>query len=346
MVCAVCGVSPTLLLQDKFLVGKTLSQHAEPVRFCNYDPARKRRPLARFDEQMVDVKASYSKYFASLAQEHVSTPARVSHGVVVGKLVKLTKVRGKYFRYLGTSVGGTAYLHPEESVFLVQSNRLQIWDRGMPLSVQQVYTQLLRGDAYERYLVFMRLMRYGFVLRIRDPGGDEPRCYIPRCSDWVNDVPTSIPLSHLGPLVTGFTEVPRKVPNREHRFVASSRDIEHLIPCSSVSALGELMSALQSVVKPGKNDTPIPQLPCLLFDGYGNCSDGKARRIDFSKKFPPAPDFLVARTFPDQVCPYLPPSYFDSLGLATSTPILLSTVDGTDLFFHKMQAFCIPIVRI
>ncbi|KER26665.1 hypothetical protein T265_13964, partial [Opisthorchis viverrini] len=333
-------------LQDKFLVGRTLSQHAEPVRLCKYEPARKRRPPARFDEQMVDVKASYFKYFASLAQEHVSTPARVSHGVVVGKLVKLTKVRGKYFRYLGTSVGGTAYLHPEESVFLVQSNRLQIWDRGMPLSVQQVYTQLLRGDAYERCLVFRRLMRYGFVLRIRDLGNNVSRCYIPRCSDWVDDVPTSISLSHVGPIATGFTEVPREVQNRKHRFVASSGDIKHLIPRSSVSTLCELMSTLQSVVKPGKNGTPIPQLPCLLFDGYGNCSDEKARRIDFSKKFPPAPDFLVAITFPDQVCPSLPPSYFETLGLATRTPVLLSTIDGTDVFFHKMQAFHIPVLRI
>uniref|UniRef100_A0A1Y1LBY3 tRNA-splicing endonuclease subunit Sen54 N-terminal domain-containing protein n=2 Tax=Photinus pyralis TaxID=7054 RepID=A0A1Y1LBY3_PHOPY len=90
----------------------------------------------------------------------------------VERLVEVTKVCGLINNYGFANKSGK-YLYPEEAMFLLETNRLEIFWNDVPMSIQQAYAGII-GDNLHQYLVYRKFSLGGFRL-IRSSGdSDEP----------------------------------------------------------------------------------------------------------------------------------------------------------------------------
>ncbi|XP_022120238.2 uncharacterized protein LOC110996732 [Pieris rapae] len=82
-------------------------------------------------------------------------------------LAEVTQKVGGYWQYLGHNVGPTLYLKPEEALFLMEINCLQLNYGGVKVSLQQAYSLLLCEELnLLKYKVYASLSRVGYkVLR-------------------------------------------------------------------------------------------------------------------------------------------------------------------------------------
>lgn len=85
----------------------------------------------------------------------------------VERLVEVIKVCGLVNNYGFANKSGK-YLYPEEAMFLLETNRLELLWNDVPMSIQQAYTVLI-GDNLHQYLVYRKLSLGGFRL-IRSSG--------------------------------------------------------------------------------------------------------------------------------------------------------------------------------
>ncbi|KAM7537477.1 hypothetical protein Aperf_G00000072400 [Anoplocephala perfoliata] len=123
-----------------------------------------------------------SDLFTHLRQELVSLDSRITQAELLKRdesdrdssyLVKITSIRGKLFRKYGfTLPDASRCLYPEEAFYLSQCGSLQVYDGGLPLSLQQLCSTIFRnGSEFATYLAYARLVRQGFVLRRRKTFG-------------------------------------------------------------------------------------------------------------------------------------------------------------------------------
>ncbi|CAH3906903.1 unnamed protein product [Pieris brassicae] len=82
-------------------------------------------------------------------------------------LAEVTQKVGGYWQFLGHNVGPILYLKPEEALFLMEINCLQLNFGGVKVSLQQAYSLLLCGELnLLKYKVYASLSRVGYkVLR-------------------------------------------------------------------------------------------------------------------------------------------------------------------------------------
>ncbi|VVC88991.1 unnamed protein product, partial [Leptidea sinapis] len=78
---------------------------------------------------------------------------------------------GGHWQYLGHNVGKKLYLEPEEILYLMESNCLQLTYNGVTVSLQQAYTLLMKGNiSLLQYKVYASLSRMGYkVIRHKIP---------------------------------------------------------------------------------------------------------------------------------------------------------------------------------
>ncbi|XP_064607936.1 tRNA-splicing endonuclease subunit Sen54-like [Liolophura sinensis] len=80
-------------------------------------------------------------------------------------LVELEKELGKFWAYMGFVNQQRKWLYPEEALFLMETNVLEVWYRGVPVSIQQAYSCFLgRAITLDEYQVYAHLRRLGFVV--------------------------------------------------------------------------------------------------------------------------------------------------------------------------------------
>ncbi|KAK3927821.1 tRNA-splicing endonuclease subunit Sen54 [Frankliniella fusca] len=83
------------------------------------------------------------------------------------QLAKVTKRTGKHFQALGFEKEGALYLYPEEALFLLETNSLELTFGGVPVSIQQGYSLLLgssTGCDLNEYRTYSYLLRQGYKL--------------------------------------------------------------------------------------------------------------------------------------------------------------------------------------
>ncbi|XP_061169079.1 tRNA-splicing endonuclease subunit Sen54-like [Saccostrea echinata] len=80
------------------------------------------------------------------------------------QLVELHKEMGKFWSCMGFSDKSRKWLYPEEALFLMETNTLEVWYKGLPVSIQQAYTEFLKNFKFEEYLVYAHLRRIGYVV--------------------------------------------------------------------------------------------------------------------------------------------------------------------------------------
>ncbi|XP_034243252.1 uncharacterized protein LOC117646438 [Thrips palmi] len=83
------------------------------------------------------------------------------------KLAEVTRRAGKHFQTLGFVKEGTLYLYPEEALYMLETNSLELDFGGVSVSIQQGYSLLLgpsTGCDLNEYRTYSHLMRQGYRL--------------------------------------------------------------------------------------------------------------------------------------------------------------------------------------
>ncbi|CAG5117096.1 unnamed protein product [Candidula unifasciata] len=80
------------------------------------------------------------------------------------RLVNVKKT-GKFWAHMGFTDKRRNWLYPEEALFLMECNALEVYHFGVPLSIQEAYNMFLGSDvSIDEYQVFSHLRRLGFVV--------------------------------------------------------------------------------------------------------------------------------------------------------------------------------------
>ncbi|XP_035432654.2 uncharacterized protein LOC118264294 [Spodoptera frugiperda] len=78
------------------------------------------------------------------------------------KLAEVTQKSGGHWQYLGHNVGKTLFLNPEETLFLMETNCLQLKHNEVTVSLQKAYSLLLDSTNRIQYQVYASLSRVGY----------------------------------------------------------------------------------------------------------------------------------------------------------------------------------------
>ncbi|CAH1645367.1 unnamed protein product [Spodoptera littoralis] len=78
------------------------------------------------------------------------------------KLAEVTQKSGGHWQYLGHNVGKTLFLNPEETLFLMETNCLQLKHNEVTVSLQKAYSLLLDSSNRIQYQVYASLSRVGY----------------------------------------------------------------------------------------------------------------------------------------------------------------------------------------
>ncbi|TNN21307.1 tRNA-splicing endonuclease subunit Sen54 isoform 1 [Schistosoma japonicum] len=321
---------------EHFLIGKALSGRTDISYEKKSEKCKRKRLFEPVSED--EIESTYAQLLSSLSQEFARVPARLSKGVIESGRVRLTKICGKYFRTMGFSFDGSSYLHPEEALYLAECNKIQILIGSIPLSVQQLYDQLLTNETYPQYLAYCRLSSLNFSLRKR-VHSDSHLSYF-SMTDKLFEIPKSISISIASYPLTNQNDI--KQPVRKTKF----SDFQPLITVSKIHSITSLMHNLREIVQ-STSDRSVKSVDSinLLYDVYGNNHTEKRRIINFSKRSPAHPDYLLSVLSPEQIYPDIEPQSLIKVGLNPSVSIIVCMVDGCDMSFYKTNHFETPNIH-
>ncbi|XP_018329730.1 probable tRNA-splicing endonuclease subunit sen54 isoform X2 [Agrilus planipennis] len=83
------------------------------------------------------------------------------------KLTLVTKPKGCFLRKLGFQNKTGYYLYPEEAIYLIETNRLEVLWKTITMSIQQAYSVLLPIMGIDKYLTYRKLISNGFKITIQ-----------------------------------------------------------------------------------------------------------------------------------------------------------------------------------
>ncbi|VDL96237.1 unnamed protein product [Schistocephalus solidus] len=314
--------------KDKFLVGKTLLNASLPGRNKDTVPLFKKLNRGDLSE---DVKEEiYDHFFSQLNQESSSPNCRPAQGILVKgeKLVEITVLKGKFFHKFGFSRNKALLLYPEEAIYLAEAGSLQVYDLGLPLSLQQLQNAMLDSYTFACYVAYCRLTRLGYILRRRHRITAEPPPTAP-LAKILNLGPVSSPESRL------FSA--SQLDNSPDVLVASPSDLRHLTSDANLQDPATTQNEID-VVRSGYFRTFHPQP--ITYDAYEN--RGAQDLQQFSKRRLGQPQFVVVVVRGDGRYFITNQAFLDSLELPNSTQVVLAVVDNADLSFHFQKVFSVP----
>ncbi|XP_078611683.1 tRNA-splicing endonuclease subunit Sen54-like [Branchiostoma floridae x Branchiostoma japonicum] len=118
-------------------------------------------------EQEEKLQGMYSLYRRMLAEERVNKIGNLSTAIWLEDvgLAEVTVDKGKFWHHIGHTNEGKKYLYPEEAVFLMETNAIEVYWNNVPLAVQQAYAMMLGNKvSMEQYQVYAHLSRLGYIL--------------------------------------------------------------------------------------------------------------------------------------------------------------------------------------
>ncbi|KAJ9577634.1 hypothetical protein L9F63_005821 [Diploptera punctata] len=83
------------------------------------------------------------------------------------KVAIVTFKVGRHWKQMGHDVGGKLVLFPEEALFLLEANSLELTYNGVAMNIQQAYCALLgpaSGCTLNEYLTYLHLLRQGYIV--------------------------------------------------------------------------------------------------------------------------------------------------------------------------------------
>ncbi|VDL60691.1 unnamed protein product [Hymenolepis diminuta] len=277
---------------------------------------------------MEDVSSSFSTL---LRQEHASLDSKISQGELVkpdktdhdcSYLVKITTIRGKFLRKYGfTLADGLQCLYPEEACYLSQCDDLQVYDGGLPLSLQQLFNTLFRDDLeFASYLVYARFTRQGFVLRRRKSLNES------------NDQPPDSKIIIL------------PIDQSSQDFIVESNQDTMSDEFIIVSPESKPYSETPDFVAPSSFHSRFLNMEkyrnFIIFDVYDD------RKGNFKKNTSSEPTFVLlvlslsdTENFPPNEC------FRRNFCIRPEAEILVAVVNNGDVYFMRTNSFSIPTIK-
>ncbi|ESO83967.1 hypothetical protein LOTGIDRAFT_229530 [Lottia gigantea] len=86
------------------------------------------------------------------------------------KLVEFEKEMGKFWSNMGFVDKHRKWLYPEEALFLMEANLMEVSFNELPLSIQEAYNEFI-SDSFklEEYQIYCHLRRHGYLVRRHEP---------------------------------------------------------------------------------------------------------------------------------------------------------------------------------
>ncbi|CAL1279103.1 unnamed protein product [Larinioides sclopetarius] len=79
-------------------------------------------------------------------------------------IVTVPKLKGKFTQHMGCLINGKHILAPEEAVFLLENNCIEIMNGKTPMSTEEAFNMILKGNlGLEKYQVYSHLSKLGYV---------------------------------------------------------------------------------------------------------------------------------------------------------------------------------------
>eukprot|EP00108_Taenia_solium_P008343 TsM_001004500 transcript=TsM_001004500 gene=TsM_001004500 len=332
-------------MDDKFLTGKTFLKAIRTSGGDTFTPVIfKGKAICNSPDPVVKERV-YLGFFRRLHQEYAIPECRVAQGHLVSGdsshgdspcLVEVTSVRGKFLRKHGFSRREARYLYPEEAFYLSECGRLQVYDRGLPLSLQQLCNTVFRSAfEFSCYTAYAWLARQGFVLRRRE------------VTDAVTANPFAIEvelefintLVDPSPIINVLKETKRQHgdDNDAGFLMASPSD---LIPIGE-KGLKEWVLPDRSLHSGGDNASAVSTIfSSVVFNVFDN------RTGRFKKSGPVGPDFVLVVTSLEDGVRFLPNKKFRRrFGFSLETQIVLATVDNGDVYLQCVHPLSIPCIN-
>ncbi|BHF63756.1 tRNA splicing endonuclease 54 [Sparganum proliferum] len=315
-------------MMDEFLVGKTLLNASLPERNAATVPLFKKLNRGDLGE---DVKEDiYDHFFSQINQEASLPNCRPAQGILLKdeKLVEITTLKGKFFHKFGFTRNKALLLYPEEAIYLTEAGSLQVYDLGLPLSLQQLQNVLLDSYTFACYVAYCRLTRLGYILRRRRRITVAP--------------PPAAPLTktlNLGPV---SSPEPRLFPtspfdNSPGFLVASPFGLQRLVSDTNLQEPAMVQKELD-VIRSGHFRKFHPQP--ITYDAYE--SRGAKELEHFAKSRLGQPQFVVVVVRGDDRYFITNQAFLDSLELSGGTQVVLAVIDNVDVSFHFQKVFSIP----
>ncbi|XP_042689091.1 tRNA-splicing endonuclease subunit Sen54 isoform X3 [Centrocercus urophasianus] len=120
------------------------------------------------DEQAERLRLCLEEQRQQLAEERVERPENLVKAVWKPEhgIVELESPAGKFWHTMGFSERGKQCLLPEEALYLLECGSLQLFNKDVPMSVQEAYEILLSQGAMNllHYQVFSHLKQLGYVV--------------------------------------------------------------------------------------------------------------------------------------------------------------------------------------
>ncbi|KAF8791926.1 uncharacterized protein LOC129968635 [Argiope bruennichi] len=80
-------------------------------------------------------------------------------------IVTVSKLKGKFTQHMGRLINGKHVLAPEEAVFLLENNCIEILHNKIPMSTEEAFSMILKGNlALEKYEVYSHFSKLGFIV--------------------------------------------------------------------------------------------------------------------------------------------------------------------------------------
>ncbi|BES99468.1 tRNA splicing endonuclease 54 homolog (S. cerevisiae) [Nesidiocoris tenuis] len=115
------------------------------------------------------IQATLETYHNLIGAERIEKKQNLSSAIWVSDLgkAKVTKKSGKHWEVFGHTVDSVDWLYPEEALFLLEVNALELYVDEVPLSLEQTYSLVIGGHCpLGEYRVYAHLSRKGYrVLR-------------------------------------------------------------------------------------------------------------------------------------------------------------------------------------
>ncbi|XP_042360851.1 tRNA-splicing endonuclease subunit Sen54 [Plectropomus leopardus] len=132
------------------------------------------------DEQRQRLEQSLNEHWSLISEERVEKLGNLVKATwsPSEQIVELQSPAGKFWQTMGFSANGKQYLLPEEALYLMECGNVQVFYRGLPLSIQDGYERFLSSStvSLQQYQVFGHLKRLGYVVHRFDPSS-EPSSY-------------------------------------------------------------------------------------------------------------------------------------------------------------------------
>ncbi|XP_020502930.2 tRNA-splicing endonuclease subunit Sen54 isoform X1 [Labrus bergylta] len=132
------------------------------------------------EEQRRRLEQSVEEHWSLISEERVERLGNLVQATWIPneQTVELQSPAGKFWQTMGFSANGKQHLLPEEALYLMECGNVQVFHRGLPLSIQDGYERFLSSSTVtlQQYQVFAHLKRLGYVVHRFDPSS-EPSSY-------------------------------------------------------------------------------------------------------------------------------------------------------------------------